>query len=414
MIDYNTLLDRNELKNQIINDIQNYESNKNSNKFKRGFYIYGDTGIGKTTFVHNILKELDYDVINYNASNMRNKSIIDDISSHNSSNVSVISMFNQKLKKIAIVMDEIDGMNNGDKGGISSLITLIRNKKTKRQQKELQSPNPIFCISTSETDKKIGELMKVCNIYKINNPTDTQIQKIIKFKIPDYNSNKLINLIQSDLRKLNLFLDIYQKNSNLILSDSFDKYISNKSIVENSKNIVNNLYNKNYNFYENHNVMNENDRTIVGLLWHENVSDIIDYNNNRCKLLFYNKILDNICFSDYIDRIIFQKQIWQLNELSSYIKIFFNNYLLHNNSYLKIKKNNSIRFTKVLTKYSTEFNNYTFFQCLSYKMQLDKKDIFKLFVFCRKYPQLEKTIVDNYEISELEINRIYRYIDNFY
>ena len=30
-------------------------------------------------------------------------------------------------------MDEIDGMNNGDKGGINSLIKLIRPKKTKKQ-----------------------------------------------------------------------------------------------------------------------------------------------------------------------------------------------------------------------------------------------------------------------------------------
>ena len=33
-------------------------------------------------------------------------------------------------------MDEIDGMNNGDKGGINSLIKLIRPKKTNKQKKE--------------------------------------------------------------------------------------------------------------------------------------------------------------------------------------------------------------------------------------------------------------------------------------
>ena len=38
-----------------------------------------------------------------------------------------------KSKKIAIVMDEIDGMNSGDKGGINSLIKLIRPKKLKNK-----------------------------------------------------------------------------------------------------------------------------------------------------------------------------------------------------------------------------------------------------------------------------------------
>jgi len=45
----------------------------------------------------------------------------------------VLSMFTSKVKPIAILMDEIDGMNNGDKGGINALIKLIRPKKTKNK-----------------------------------------------------------------------------------------------------------------------------------------------------------------------------------------------------------------------------------------------------------------------------------------
>ena len=37
----------------------------------------------------------------------------------------VLSLFNTKPKSIAILMDEIDGMNSGDKGGINSLIKLL-------------------------------------------------------------------------------------------------------------------------------------------------------------------------------------------------------------------------------------------------------------------------------------------------
>ena len=58
-----------------------------------------------------------------------------------------------------------------------------------------------------------------------------------------------------------------------------------------------------------------------------------------------------------MDRSIFQKQLWQLNELSFKIKVVYNNILFHNfiinnNFKLKIKLNN-IRFTKILTKYSS-------------------------------------------------------------
>ena len=120
-----------------------------------------------------------------------------------------------------------------------------------------------------------------------------------------------------------------------------------------------------------------------------------------------------ICFSDYIDRLIFQKQIWQLNELSSYIKIYYNNYLLHQ-TYNGVKnKIKDVRFTKVLTKYSTEFNNYTFFQNLSYKMQFDKKDLIHLFKLSKNNESLENKIIQDYELTDLEINRIYRYIENY-
>ena len=66
-------------------------------------------------------------------------------------------------------MDEIDGMNSGDKGGINSLIKLIRPKKTKKQKKEKSTMTPIICIGNQHIDKKIKEIMKVCLTYRIKN-----------------------------------------------------------------------------------------------------------------------------------------------------------------------------------------------------------------------------------------------------
>ena len=77
-------------------------------------------------------------------------------------------------------MDEIDGMNNGDKGGINSLIKLIRPKKTKKQKTEEITYNPIICIGNYHIDKKIKELMKVCIPIELNKPTDKQILTIIE------------------------------------------------------------------------------------------------------------------------------------------------------------------------------------------------------------------------------------------
>ena len=118
---FNDILGRNEIAAQIEKILTNFCKNKYDLLQKRGIYIYGAPGSGKTTFVLNLLKQLDYDVIKYDAGDIRNKHIIDTITKDNMSDKNVVSLFYNKVKPIAIVMDEIDGMNNGDKGGINSL-----------------------------------------------------------------------------------------------------------------------------------------------------------------------------------------------------------------------------------------------------------------------------------------------------
>merc|ERR1711981_552118 len=95
--------------------LNNFELNKQNKIIKRGIYIYGSPGSGKTCFVKQMLKKMNYDIVMYDAGDVRNKSVIDTITKHNMSDTNVLSLLKKKVKKIAIVMDEIDGMNSGDK-----------------------------------------------------------------------------------------------------------------------------------------------------------------------------------------------------------------------------------------------------------------------------------------------------------
>lgn len=418
MFCYNSILNRESIKLDIIEKLNFFENNKTNKNIKRGFYISGDNGTGKTNFVKKILNELNYDIIHYSASDIRNKTIIESFTKENMSDINVLSMFNKKKRRIAIIMDEIDGVNCGDKGGITSLISIIRQKKTKKQLSEPISHNPIFCISTNEIDKKTKELIKVCNHYAFNKPTKQEIIKIIErsfLNVNDSMKNIIYNYTQNDLRKLNCLQRIYEKDVNVLYNMLNNDVFTKKSVIEISKDIVKTLYKTNINI-ENHNIyINENERTIVALLWHENICDILNPKTPIKNLIYYQEILNNLCYGDYIDRITFQKQIWQFNELSSFIKIMFNNYIIHNN-YIESqnKQSNEIRFTKVLTKYSTEFNNYSFFQNISNLMMLDKKDIISYFIYIKNNTNLENEIIINYELKDLDIQRIYRYIDNQY
>ena len=419
-IDMNNILNREDAVLKIKEVLTNFELNKHNNLLKKGIYIYGEPGSGKTMFVMNILKELDYDIIQYDAGDIRNKSIIDTITKHNMSDKNIMSMFHKKVKKIAIVMDEIDGMNNGDKGGINSLIKLIRPKKTKKQKLEENTMNPIICIGNYHLDKKIKELMKVCHTIELKTPSLPQVKNLITTLMPNIIEESLnqsiVTFVQNDLRKLKTIYNIYQNKQSVLKNEIIQNIFHVKSYNDDTKKITQKLINTPYSINDHLTIMNETDRTIVGLLWHENIIDVIGKMKKNVSIPFYINLLNNMCLADYIDRITFQKQIWQFNEMSSLIKTFKNNKLYHDSFKKKPKYNPlEVRFTKVLTKYSTEYNNSLFIQDLCQQLGMDKKDIFSFFLDIRnKYDEAEMTLLfENYEITKLDVNRIYRYIDKY-
>ena len=418
----NQLLNRLNEEKTIKDALIDFEKNKSNLLTKRGLYIYGSPGSGKTQFVENILKDLDYDIIKFDAGDVRNKSIIETITKHNMSDKNVISMFRKKIKNIAIVMDEIDGMNSGDKGGINSLIKLIRPKKTKKQKKEQITMTPIICIGNYHIDKKIREMMKICTSIELKKPTNEEIKKLIELLMPKIENGVLTNIvefIQGDLRKLKSTYEIYNTHQSILKNQLIQNLFQKKNYNEDTKEITKKLLNNIYKIDDHSLLMNETDRTSVALLFHENIIDLFQGKNNDEIINFYIGVLDNICFSDYIDRITFQKQIWVFNEMSSLIKTFYNNYLLHKKLKKKYKKNkynpSDVRFTKVLTKYSTEYNNSLFFQNLCKQLNMDKKDLFSYFMNLKKNHTIEEIIDlfdnDNYEINKLDISRFYRYMD---
>ena len=419
-IDLNNLLDRNELFNKIKIILEDFNINKHDLTHKRGIYIYGDPGSGKTVFINNLLKSLNYDVISYDAGDIRNKSIIETITKQNMSDRNILSMFHKKMQNIAIIMDEIDGMNSGDKGGINALIKLIRPKKTKKQKLEDVTLNPIICIGNYHVDKKIQELMKVCHVFELKVPTKKQINNILKKLFPDIEDDILNNIAdyaEGDLRKIISIYKMFSNNSNDINNSIIKNIFKKKTFNEDAKIITKRLINNKYDINNHLELMNETDRTIVGLLWHENIVDVLGKNSFDKSIHVYREMLDNMCFADYMDRITFQKQIWQFNEMTSLIKTFYNNKIYLESDLKKPKFNPSeVRFTKVLTKYSTEFNNNTFIQSLCQELSMDMKDMLSFFIQLRdknddNSEEYISKMFENLEISKLDINRIYRYID---
>lgn len=474
-LNMNVLLDRTNIETQIKTILTSFSENCKDVNFKKGIYLYGSPGCGKTQFVLTLLREMDFDVIKYDAGDVRNKTMIDTITSNNISNYNVLNLMKGKPQKIAIVMDEIDGMNSGDKGGITALIKLIRQKKTKKQRLEHSTVNPIVCIGNYFVDKKIKELMKVCHVFELKSLSQPQVETIVSQIMPEIRDPTLqqdmYRYVQSDMRKIAFLHSIYTKNPNMITTEMIRNIFHTKNYNDDSKRIIHQLFESPVSIEEHNMFMNETDRTTVALLWHENVVDKLKHIPKDKSFAFYLRILQNMCFADYMDRITFQNQIWIFNEMTSLIKTFHNNKLFHEfvddidnsrnivcaseigNSRLspkalscvdtesptkatpeikkrtkQIAKNgeveepDSVRFTKVLTKYSTEYNNIMFVFMLCQEMEMEKADAISFFQelrlfygadFFNKSDKLNNAekIFANTNISKLDIKRVYRYLD---
>ena len=421
-LDLNTILNRKAQEKKLYDSLDNFERNKKDMLVRRGIYIYGAPGCGKTRFVEDILNKLDYDILKYDAGDVRNKSVIENITKNNMSDINILSLFHKKIKRIAIIMDEIDGMNSGDKGGINTLIKLIRPKKTKKQKLENISMIPIICIGNYHIDKKIKEMMKVCTTIELKMPTYEEVQHLVKILMPQLDVSLFANMIEyisGDLRKINSIFDIYISQQNILKNKIITNMFQPKTHNEDTKHITKRLLNNRYHIRDHNLLMNETDRTSVGLLFHENIIDVLDTMDKHKSIPFYIQFLRNITFADYTDRITFQKQIWVFNEMSSLLKTLYNNTLFHTT----FKDNpikfisSEVRFTKVLTKYSTEYNNMLFIQNLCRQLNMDKKDMFSFFIHLRQNHSDEEIQElfnnENYEINKLDISRIYRFINSY-
>lgn len=119
---------------------------------KRAVLMAGPPGYGKTSMAHVMLNTVGYEVMEFNASDVRSKKAvvaqIEDITNSRSMN-EFFSAGGKQVKKVAVIMDEVDGMSSGDRGGIQELIRII-----------LASKVPIICCCNDESHDKVRALKK--------------------------------------------------------------------------------------------------------------------------------------------------------------------------------------------------------------------------------------------------------------
>ena len=171
----------------------------------RALIVSGPPGIGKTTAAHLAAKLEGYDVIESNASDSRSKKLVENGVAEVMNNTSLLGYFagdgkqvDAGKKKIVLVMDEVDGMSAGDRGGVGALAKFC--KKT---------DVPLILICNERRLPKMKPFDHVAFDIKFQRPTVDQIRSRIMtichregLKLPPQVVDALIEGSNKDIRQI--------------------------------------------------------------------------------------------------------------------------------------------------------------------------------------------------------------------
>ena len=266
-----------------------------------------------------------------------------------------------------IIMDEVDGMSSGDKGGMSELISFINPNKglRKNKRKPVRYDNPIICISNEEYDKKINDLRKECEVIKFIRPKKTELYELVNMICREENKElsdeiifKIIEHSQNDIRKLLGLLEFYFKNQSLEVEDflkSQEKKNINSNLFDSTLKILTLESNK-----DNTLKIFSQFNLVLNQIIHENI--LTNYKNfkgtDNDKLDNLEENYNALCEGDKLDGKLYKDHVYNITDYLGYcsgITIANNLSKLERYQYLK---ENDIIYSRILSKFSIALNNF--------------------------------------------------------
>ncbi|KRH93489.1 Replication factor C, subunit RFC1 (large subunit) [Pseudoloma neurophilia] len=204
--DFDQILGNKTARDQLIAFLSNHKTG-------RGLLIHGPPGVGKSLSVKLACKKLNRKMIEFNASDVRNKgSLVEKISGFTNTR----SLFQQER---VLVMDECDGMTD-DRGGLAELAQIIKKSRI-----------PIVCICNDK--QVVKNLTSCCDEITFRKLETRQIlgciRDIVKKEQSDIKDAKIIECITAANNDMRFTLNSLQGNgkfNKLITTNIFDESIT--------------------------------------------------------------------------------------------------------------------------------------------------------------------------------------------
>ncbi len=130
---------------------------------KRGVVLHGPPGTGKTSLAYAVANEMDAEILELNASDLRNKQKIAEIVGPASLQKSLFS------ENKVILVDEVDGVSTRDRGGLAQLLVLIE-----------RSAFPIIVTANDIWDRKFNLLRQKCEVVALKDVDYKIVAEILK------------------------------------------------------------------------------------------------------------------------------------------------------------------------------------------------------------------------------------------
>ncbi|ANB16016.1 replication factor C subunit 1 [Sugiyamaella lignohabitans] len=226
------------LQNWRRNAQNNFKGNFMDPNTFRAAILHGPPGIGKTTTAHLVAQLQGFDVIENNASDTRSKSLLQNQVSRTLGNTSLLGTFarrgevtNKSKKEVCLIMDEVDGMSAGDRGGVGAMAALCRTTNI-----------PIILICNERSLPKMRPFDKVTYDIAFRRPDASAIAPRILaiaaregLKLDEGVVRQLVESTRSDIRQIINLLSTYSttnKNMDYDTSKTISKQWEKRVVLK--------------------------------------------------------------------------------------------------------------------------------------------------------------------------------------